>query len=149
MGYPNYEEYLLPNGQHDGNVWLRNQTLLEPEIGRFTMTCDTCFGQTDGHNWKCASPAMYNREGDTKHTCDECKTAAHSSKPYAKYLQSPHWQRIRGEALERSKFRCQLCAASWKLNVHHNTYKNKGREQPEDVIVLCRDCHSKHHGKVA
>lgn len=33
------------------------------------------------------------------------------------------------------------------LDVHHRTYKNRGNEKFADLIVLCRACHSKHHGK--
>ena len=30
-------------------------------------------------------------------------------------------------------------------NVHHKTYDNVGKERPEDLILLCPDCHKKVH----
>ena len=69
--------------------------------------------------------------------------------PYSEYLKSPHWQRIRQSALKRAGGRCQLCNAQNRpLDTHHRTYERRGCEEPEDVIVLCRDCHAKFHGKL-
>lgn len=31
------------------------------------------------------------------------------------------------------------------LQAHHRTYENRGQEQPGDLTVLCRDCHSTFH----
>ena len=33
------------------------------------------------------------------------------------------------------------------LNVHHKTYCRRGREEPGDLIVLCRNCHTGFHKK--
>ena len=64
---------------------------------------------------------------------------------YADYLQTPHWQRIRGEALARAKHRCQVCDAADQLEVHHRSYARRGHENPEDVTVLCNGCHGGFH----
>lgn len=66
---------------------------------------------------------------------------------YQEYLNSPHWKEIRLKALRRAGNRCQLCSSTNNLNVHHNTYKNKGHEDLNDLVVLCRKCHSKFHDK--
>jgi 5-methylcytosine-specific restriction endonuclease McrA len=31
------------------------------------------------------------------------------------------------------------------LDAHHVTYRNLGREEPGDVIAICRPCHRKRH----
>lgn len=67
--------------------------------------------------------------------------------PYSEYLQSEHWKDIRLMALRRASFRCQLCNAQDKLNVHHRTYERRGEELLSDLTVLCEPCHAKHHGK--
>lgn len=64
---------------------------------------------------------------------------------YQEYLNSDHWKQIRLKALKRAGYKCQLCASNKELNVHHNTYKNKGHENLNDLVVLCRDCHKKFH----
>lgn len=68
--------------------------------------------------------------------------------PYFEYLQTPEWQATRRQMLERALFRCQLCNANGLLDVHHRTYERRGEEWEEDLIVLCRRCHQKHHDKL-
>lgn len=65
--------------------------------------------------------------------------------PYKDYLETDHWKSKRKQALYRAKYKCQLCSSKENLNVHHNTYENKGEERDEDLIVLCQDCHGKFH----
>ncbi len=75
--------------------------------------------------------------------------------PYREYLQTPEWQKLRNEALERAGYACELCGLSREfdnvvLNVHHKRYsRRRGEEYPSDLIVLCHDCHAKFHGKLA
>jgi 5-methylcytosine-specific restriction endonuclease McrA len=76
----------------------------------------------------------------------------HSEK-YKAHIASPEWARIRKGALERAGNSCALCGRGIKdlrrkglhLEVHHKHYRNLGREQPEDLTVLCAGrggCHS-------
>ena len=65
--------------------------------------------------------------------------------PYQEYLQTVHWERKRQDALERAAFRCQVCNATNRLDVHHRTYERRGAEAPADLIVLCRECHEMFH----
>jgi hypothetical protein len=67
---------------------------------------------------------------------------------YEEYLRSPEWRRKKRKALERAGNRCHLCSTRWRLDVHHNTYERIGRERPEDLVVLCRLCHTRHHDVV-
>lgn len=81
----------------------------------------------------------------------EAKSAVWSicgKKAHSDYLKSPEWSARRRAALDRANHRCQLCNATQNLNVHHRTYENWGKEQPEDLTVLCEDCHAKFHDKV-
>lgn len=79
---------------------------------------------------------------------DKQKVAALRSMPYVQYLQSEHWKETRAKALGRAHYKCQLCNSQHNLQVHHKTYVNRGCEQPDDLIVLCRVCHAKHHDKI-
>lgn len=67
--------------------------------------------------------------------------------PYSDYLQTDHWKRVRGRALRRAGYKCQLCNSDLMLAVHHRTYKNRGDEHDSDLIVLCRRCHADFHRK--
>lgn len=69
--------------------------------------------------------------------------------PYQDYLSSRHWRRVRAAALVRAVYACQLCNnRQATLDVHHRTYERRGHERPEDLIVLCRACHTKFHRDV-
>ena len=61
--------------------------------------------------------------------------------PYQQYLQTPEWFARRTAALRRAGYRCQLCNRTGRLEVHHRTYERRGNESPEDLIVLCDECH--------
>ncbi len=66
--------------------------------------------------------------------------------PYPVYLTSRHWKKKREDALAKADHACQLCNTQQAtLDVHHRTYDRRGWERPEDLIVLCRACHSKFH----
>ena len=60
---------------------------------------------------------------------------------YARYLTSDKWKAMRIKALERAKYRCQVCNSASKLQVHHRVYRGFGNEKPEDLTVLCEKCH--------
>lgn len=69
--------------------------------------------------------------------------------PYNDYLKTMHWKIIKYFITYRANYKCQLCGTSKDiLNVHHNTYKNRGEEKLEDLIVLCKKCHEKFHDKL-
>lgn len=70
------------------------------------------------------------------------------SMPYDEYLKTEHWKRFSNEAVKFARYRCELCNKDHvRLNVHHKTYENRGRETFNDVIVLCDECHAMVHGK--
>jgi len=62
---------------------------------------------------------------------------------YNNYLRSKEWKEKRKVALDRAHHRCQLCNSPKFLEVHHRTYERFGDELPEDLTVLCQDCHRK------
>jgi 5-methylcytosine-specific restriction endonuclease McrA len=64
---------------------------------------------------------------------------------YAEYLRSPWWQHISASAKTAAQHRCQGCGTGERLEVHHKTYSRRGREQLEDLEVLCHACHRAQH----
>lgn len=64
---------------------------------------------------------------------------------YYAYIQSDGWRQKANQAKTRAGHRCQVCNRSGsevQLDAHHRTYERLGNEIPEDITVLCRDCHS-------
>lgn len=61
---------------------------------------------------------------------------------YKKYLASPEWDKRRKQAYKDANYACQKCGAkNVTLEAHHLTYANLGNETPEDLLVVCRNCH--------
>lgn len=67
---------------------------------------------------------------------------------YKQYLESREWRDRRAKVLEFYGSKCALCGNGKNLQVHHKNYKNIFKETTDDLIVLCRECHSRHHGIV-
>jgi len=64
---------------------------------------------------------------------------------YHEYLMSKEW-RTKSKTIREFFFdKCQLCNANSNIQAHHRSYKCKGVEIPEDLVVLCGDCHSLYH----
>jgi hypothetical protein len=60
---------------------------------------------------------------------------------YQQYLASREWRVKRKEVIERQNGICQRCGSRPIENVHHITYENLGREDPDDLIGVCLPCH--------
>ena len=69
---------------------------------------------------------------------------------YSEFLGTIYWKVIRRYVAWKRHYRCELCNSDGKLNVHHKTYVNKEEELNylDDLILLCQNCHSKHHDKM-
>ena len=63
---------------------------------------------------------------------------------YYEYINSPEWRRRANAAKALAGYRCRVCnrhADEVVLNAHHRTYERLGNEDPDDITVLCRNCH--------
>lgn len=68
--------------------------------------------------------------------------------PYNHYLSTQHWSLIRSAALKRDGSKCADCGSGSDekpLEVHHVTYSRKGKENLEDLLTLCSECHEERH----
>lgn len=63
------------------------------------------------------------------------------SPQYLIYINSQAWHIRRQRALTRAGNRCQVCGESRRLQVHHVSYENLGREKDADLTVMCWYCH--------
>ena len=67
---------------------------------------------------------------------------------YKDYLQTKHWQLVHTAVLKRDQNRCADCGETLEhkpLEVHHITYIRRGKENLDDMMTLCRDCHQERH----
>lgn len=70
---------------------------------------------------------------------------------YAEYneqLESKEWEAYRNFILVAKGHECEVCGKKTWLQIHHKAYKNghKAWEYlPNEVVVLCRDCHKNIH----
>lgn len=65
--------------------------------------------------------------------------------PQKQYLLSSWWLHRREIALKKAGRKCEHCAVSTRLQVHHLSYDRVGAELDSDLEVLCDPCHEKHH----
>ncbi len=62
------------------------------------------------------------------------------------YLKSEHWQNMRLTKLASARARCYRCLKVDDSNdVHHLSYRNIYDVDLSDLVVLCRECHTKFH----
>lgn len=72
---------------------------------------------------------------------------------YRKLLNSDYWRGYSYSLIKERNFTCEDCGRRFygqrnKLQVHHLKYRdaNPWSYSPEELIVLCEDCHRKRHG---
>ena len=100
---------------------------------------------------RCTHSQMELREEEERlsRLARQARDARLRKMPFNEYRFTPEWQVRRAVALSRAGHRCQICAQhDTRLDVHHNTYENYGAERPQDLTVLCRECHGMFHGKL-
>jgi hypothetical protein len=65
---------------------------------------------------------------------------------YKAYLNSKEWKTLRKSLIEERGGYCERCGSKDKsFHIHHLTYDRIGQELPEDLQVLCKDCHKNEH----
>ena len=74
---------------------------------------------------------------------------------YEKLLKSDYWKGYSYSLIKERNFTCEDCGRRFpnernKLQVHHLVYRdtNPWSYKPEELIVLCEDCHKRRHGMV-
>ena len=72
---------------------------------------------------------------------------------YESLLQSDYWKGYSYSLIKERNFTCEDCGRCYPnkrnmLHVHHLVYRdaNPWSYKPEEVIVLCKECHQKRHG---
>ena len=68
---------------------------------------------------------------------------------YDIFLNLGYWKVVTEYKKYLSNYECALCCSKKHLNTHHKKYDNRGAEYRnlDDLIVICKLCHSKHHGR--
>lgn len=65
---------------------------------------------------------------------------------YEEYIRSPWWRARKAAVIRYRGERCERCGCTHWLQLHHRTYERLCRELPEDVELLCDQCHREEHG---
>jgi len=60
---------------------------------------------------------------------------------YQSYIASAEWKAKRESRLQFDGYECQTCESKDNLEVHHRHYRNLGKEEMDDLITLCNECH--------
>ena len=103
--------------------------------------------------WGCGG-ALVSRDVNQRYCTPRCRALYKAKHPhgrqpaptvnYQAYILSDAWRAKAESAKKRAGYRCQLCNShrdEVQLETHHRTYERLGHEDPEDLTVLCADCH--------
>ncbi len=65
------------------------------------------------------------------------------------YLRSHRWRTFRRRIAIQRNYTCEMCHLFCGVyyDIHHTNYSNLGDESDHDVVLLCRACHAKKHGR--
>ena len=66
---------------------------------------------------------------------------------YNKYIGSAAWRKKRIQVILRCNNICEICQENEVEHVHHNNYDNVGNEDINDLVGMCKNCHSMYHGR--
>jgi 5-methylcytosine-specific restriction endonuclease McrA len=89
--------------------------------------------------------ASYEEELRSAYLAQEARNKQLNKMSLTEYLKTREWRVKRNRALIRAGNRCQVCASTYQLDVHHRTYERLGNELLSDLMVLCRRCHQHYH----
>jgi hypothetical protein len=108
------------------------------------LLCDTCAQEV----YECLKEEHRQKQLALQARRKELRKLAHED--YAAYLQTPELRAKKSRVHIRAGNRCVICGPVDKpLDVHHNSYDRLGGDELlVDFALLCRDCHSKHHGSL-
>lgn len=130
----------LPTGFWENRLWsAKHHCWSLPKLLKYTL---------DENNLKRWEAKQKESAKKVVEHPNDVMEAPNKSMPYDEYLQTEHWQNTRTLALQRANYKCQLCNDNDTLNVHHKTYARLWKEQEDDLVVLCQECHERHHDKV-
>lgn len=90
--------------------------------------------------------AIYEEELRATHLAQKARNQQLSKMSLHEYLKTVEWGVKRNRTLIQAGNRCQVCASTDRLEVHHRTYERLGNELLSDLVVLCRSCHQHYHG---
>lgn len=69
-------------------------------------------------------------------------------KTYRAYLSHPRFLEVKKVAWQRANGACEMCRSRRPKDTHHLRYPKWGTfDVPENLLVVCRECHCKIHGK--
>lgn len=84
---------------------------------------------------------------ENAHLFLELKTEQKKNKstPYYAYINSKEWEAKKKDYYSRHFKICAICSSIKRINLHHATYREFGKEKDEDLVPLCSGCHSELH----
>lgn len=109
---------------------------------KFSDKIRTEFNVTRFDNW------LIDRDEENNELQKDIQQNNYKTSKYAKYveyLKSIEWKNKREKVLVRDKYECQECKTKPAEEVHHKTYNNLYNEPLEDLVSLCRECHTEIH----
>lgn len=71
-----------------------------------------------------------------------CADTGESVHSYDDYRKTLHWEKLKAAYRQNKLPWTCSCGAKRGVDIYHRTYERLGRERLEDLLPLCRECHS-------
>ena len=116
----------------------------DSELSRLCAHCKSPFVSRESGKLYCSSRCSHAARGLRKQNRSKQSVRQQPRVVYHEYIKSPAWKKRAAAAKERAGNRCQVCnrtSGIVRLEAHHRTYARLGHELPDDITVLCEDCH--------
>lgn len=69
-------------------------------------------------------------------------TAEEFREAWGRHMASREWQLLRRQVFDRAHGQCERGCGTPATDVHHLTYRRRFHERPEDLLAVCRPCHT-------
>ena len=66
---------------------------------------------------------------------------------YKEYIKSAEWRQRRERYYLTHMKECRACKSTYRVSLHHLSYRNVGKEKDEELVPLCWQCHEEYHEK--
>ena len=145
----------LPDDDYEYVFWNNNDEVIAKALQKtkrgagykvVELPCERC-GNIDNRRALDSDERDYWEKHSKRWLCDECEKYYQSlidGMDYRQYLRSDHWTTFAAKT-KQQRTTCEKCGNNEQLQVHHLHYDTLFHEAAEDVLVLCKKCHSECH----
>lgn len=122
---------LIRNGSTNGDLIIRNDY---QDMWRFK-------------NRDAPSTPFPRNNRKTKKQLEKLRRRLKTPQRYTDYMKSDSWTNRRKRYWKTHKKVCSICNTSYRIELHHLVYGERGNEKDKHLVAVCRNHHLDFHEK--